>query len=48
MGVGPTRMRRGTQGHVAAPRGPAQRLRGTEYIYSILLLYIRKWVFSLP
>ena len=24
----PAWMRRGTQGHVAAPRGPAQRLRG--------------------
>ena len=27
-GAGPAWMRRGTQGHVAAPRGPAQRLRG--------------------
>ena len=26
--AGPAWMRRGTQGHVAAPRGPAQRLRG--------------------
>ena len=27
-GAGPAWMRRGTQGHVAAPRGPAQRLHG--------------------
>ena len=26
-------MRRGMQGHVAAPRGPAQRLRGALYIF---------------
>ena len=26
--AGPAWMRRGTQGHMAAPRGPAQRLRG--------------------
>ena len=26
--AGPTWMRRGTQGHVAAPRGPTLRLRG--------------------
>ena len=26
--AGPTWMRRGTQGHVAAPRGPTRRLRG--------------------
>ena len=38
MGAGPAWMRRGTQGHVAAPRGPAQRLRGA-YIYLALLLY---------
>ena len=31
-GAGPAWMRRGTQGHVAAPRGPAQRLRGAIYI----------------
>ena len=29
---GPTWMRRGTPGHVAAPRGPTRRLRGI-YIY---------------
>ena len=28
MGPGPTRVRRGTQGHVAEPPGPVQRLRG--------------------
>ena len=33
-------MRRGTQGHVAAPRGPAQRLRGSLYLYLIYLLHI--------
>ena len=27
-----TWVRRGTQGHVAEPRGPAQRLRGALYI----------------
>ena len=27
-GAGPAWMRRGMQGHVSAPRGPAQRLRG--------------------
>ena len=34
-------MRRGTQGHVAAPRGPTRRLRGvirTQYLY--LLIYV--------
>ena len=40
-------MRRGTQGHVAAPRGPAQRLRGMIYIY-IIIYYNIKGVFSLP
>ena len=35
---GATWMRRGTQGHVAAPRGPTRRLRGI-YIY-IVYLYI--------
>ena len=33
-------MRRGTQGHVSAPRGPAQRLRGAFYIYSIHIIII--------
>ena len=37
MGAGPAWMRRGTQGHVAAPRGPVQRLRGA--IYIILFIY---------
>ena len=37
--TGPAWMRRDTQGHVAAPRGPAQRLRGA-YIYLVLLLYL--------
>ena len=33
--AGPTWMRRGTQGHVATPRGPTRRLRGdvTHYLY---------------
>ena len=35
--AGPAWMRRGTQGHVAAPRGPAQRLRGA-YIYSFIYI----------
>ena len=33
MGAEPAWMRRGTVGHVAAPRGPAHRLRGAIYIY---------------
>ena len=37
--AGPAWMRRGTQGHVAAPRGPAQRLRGA-YIHLVLILYL--------
>ena len=36
--AGPAWMRRGTQGHVAAPRSPAQRLRGAYIIYSIIIL----------
>ena len=48
MRAGPTRVRRGTQGHVAEPRGPAQRLRGALYLYLIYLLSYIKWVFSLP
>ena len=36
-------MRRGTQGHVAVPRGPRECLRGTDvtniYIYSYYLGY---------
>ena len=39
MGAGPAWMRRGTQGHVAVPRGPAQRPRGAYILYIILLLY---------
>ena len=39
--AGPMWMRRGTQGHVAAPREPTQRLRGdvTGARYLYLLLY---------
>ena len=48
MRAGPTRGRRGTQGHVAEPRGPAQRLRGAVYIYIYLFILYIKWVFSLP
>ena len=33
--AGPAWMRRGTQGHVAAPRGPAQRATWRVYIYYI-------------
>ena len=44
MGAGPAWMRRGTQGHVAAPRGPAQRLRGAIYIYIYLSYIIRFFV----
>ena len=40
MGAGPSWIRRGTRGHVAAPRGPAQRLRGAFYIYSIYIIII--------
>ena len=35
MGVGPTWMRRGTRGHVAAPRGPTQRA----YVARIYIIY---------
>ena len=40
-------MRRGTQGHVATPRGPTQRLRGAifTYIYIVYNIYSK---FSLP
>ena len=37
--AGPTWMRRGTQGHVTAPRGPTQRLRGV-YIYILFTYFI--------
>ena len=45
--AGPTRLRRGTQGHVAEPRGPAQRLHGAIHIY-LFIYYSIKGVFSLP
>ena len=38
--AGPTRVRCGAQGHVAEPRGPAQRLRGAFYIYSLFIITI--------
>ena len=39
--TGPAWMRRGTQGHVAAPRGPAQRAHVARYIlYYIMYTYI--------
>ena len=42
-------MRRGTQGHVAAPRGPAQRAYVARiYILYIILIYIYKEFFVLP
>ena len=38
--AGPTWMRRGTQGHVAAPRGPMRRLRGVHlFIFILHILY---------
>ena len=37
--AGPAWMRRGTQGHVAAPRGPAQRLRGAVNLYIYYIIY---------
>ena len=40
MGAGPAWMRRGTQGHVAAPRGPASRLRGAIYLFIYIYIYI--------
>ena len=33
--AGPAWMRRGTQGHVAEPRGPTRRLRVYRYLYFI-------------
>ena len=47
--AGPAWMRRGTQGHVAAPRGPAQRAYVAR-IYRIYYYYtyIYKVVFVLP
>ena len=35
-------MRRGTQGHVAAPRGPAQRLHGAYILYYYYYIYIKR------
>ena len=42
MGAGPAWMRRGTQGHVAAPRGPAQRA----YVARIYLIYYYYYIYS--
>ena len=42
-GAGPAWMRRGTHGHVAAPRGPAQRLRGAYILnYFIITIYNKR------
>ena len=43
MGAGLAWMRRGTQGHVAAPRGPAQRadVAHMYILYSIILISIK-------
>ena len=42
MGAGPAWMRRGTQGHVAAPRGPTQAPRGAIYhILHYVYIYIK-------
>ena len=43
MGAGPAWMRRGTQGHVAVPRGPAQCLRGAYYIVFIFIVNIKRF-----
>ena len=40
LGAGPAWMRRGTHGHVAAPRRPAQRLRGANILYTIVYVII--------
>ena len=37
--VGPAWMQRGTQGHVAAPRGPMQRLCGAVNLYIYYIIY---------
>ena len=49
MGAGPAWMRRGTQGHVAAPREPAQRadVAHIYHIYGIIPIVI-KCFFVLP
>ena len=48
MGAGPAWMQRGTQGHVAAPRGPAQRAYVARIYLIFYYTYIYKWVFVLP
>ena len=40
LGAGPAWMRRGTHGHVAAPRRLAQRLRGANILYTIVYVII--------
>ena len=47
MGAGPAWMRRGTQGHVAAPRGP-HNAYVARYTYIHLFTIVNKSVFSLP
>ena len=42
MGAGPAWMRRGTQGHVAAPRGPTQRATWRNISYITLCIHIYK------
>ena len=44
MGAGPAWMRRGMQGHVAAPHGPAQRayVARIYIIYNLFTKYIRR------
>ena len=39
MGAGPARVRRGTQGHVAEPRGPARRAYVAIHIYYYIHIY---------
>ena len=39
MGAGPARVQRGTQGHVAEPRGPAQRAYVALHIYYYIHIY---------
>ena len=46
-GAGPAWMRRGTQGHVAAPRGPRTAYVARIYYIILLLLYIIKGFFNL-
>ena len=42
MGAGPAWMRRGTQGHVAAPRGPVQRA----YVARIYLILYYTYIYK--